>query len=159
VVAADPDHSEAAPVVGDGPCKLDVKTTPAGTMITFDGRIIGPSPITIAGTCDHHKLDLAHPRYKTEQRAVTMTADSPTSLDVTLVRPTHSLRVITSPPGANVFLGGRPAGTSPTIVQVMGFSGIDVRVERVGFAAVSTRVYSKVADDKLVISLTPQRRK
>ena len=141
------------PVVGDGPCKLDVTSTPAGSMIAFDGRTLGPSPLTLAGTCESHKLELSHPRYKTEQRTVAMTAGKAASLDVTLVRPTHALHVFTTPAGANVYISGRAAGTSPTVVQVMGFSGLDVMVERAGYAPVTTHVYSKVPNDQLVVNL------
>ncbi len=150
--------SDGPVVVGDGPCKLDVKTTPAGTMVALDGRTLGPSPITIAGPCERHKIDLIHPRYKAEQRFVVLTSDKPNHLDVNLIRPTHSMKIVTSPPGAEVFIAGRRAGTSPTMVQINGFSGIGVRVERVGFGTVSTRVYSKKPDDKLFIGLTPNRR-
>jgi hypothetical protein len=160
VVAEPPEDppSDGPVVVGEGPCKLDVKTTPAGTMVSLDGRTLGPSPLTIAGPCERHRIDLVHPRYKSEQRFVVMTSDKPNNLEVNLIRPTHSMKILTSPPGAEVFIAGRRAGTSPTIVRINGFSGIKVRIERVGFGTVSTRVYSKVADDKLFIGLTPNRR-
>ena len=42
--------AEGAVVVGDGPCRLEVTTSPAGTMIVFDGRPIAftPRPISVA---------------------------------------------------------------------------------------------------------------
>ncbi len=146
-------------VVGDGPCRLEVTTSPAGTMIALDGRPIGAAPLTVAGSCDRHKVDIAHPRYKAEHRFVSLAEGKPTTLDVTLIRPTHNLKILTSPPGAEVFIGGRRAGTSPTLVQINGFSGIEVRIERAGFKKVSKRFYSKTADDKLYFSLDPLPRK
>jgi len=152
----DPDVTAEGPVVvGDGPCKLEVTTSPAGTMVALDGRSIGPSPLTVAGTCDRHKVDLAHPRYKAEQRFVALAEGTAATLDVTLVRPTHNLKILTSPAGAEVFIGGRRAGTSPTMVQINGFSGIDVRIERIGFQPTSKRIYSKQPEDKLVFNLDP----
>lgn len=152
----DPDPAAEGPVVvGDGPCKLEVSTSPAGTMVVFDGRNVGASPMTIAGSCDRHKVDVAHPRYKAEARSVQLVEGKPTTLDVTLVRPTHNLKILTSPPGAEVFIGGRRAGTSPTMVQINGFSGIDVRIERAGFKSVSKRFYSKAPDDLLRFALDP----
>jgi hypothetical protein len=144
-------------VIGDGPCKLDVKTMPAGSMVVFDGRTVGSSPLTLAGTCDNHQLEFTHPRYKTEKRTVALASDKPGKVDVTLVRPTHSLRVFTSPPGANVYIAGTPAGTSPTVVQINGFTGLDVKVERAGYAPVNTHIYSKTADDKLVVNMQRKR--
>lgn len=152
----DPDPAGEGPVVvGDGPCKLEVTTSPAGTSVALDGRAIGASPLTVASTCDRHKIDLAHPRYKAEQKLVALEEGKPTTLDVTLVRPTHNMKIVTSPSGAEVFIGGRRAGTSPTMVQINGFSGIDVRIERVGFKPSSKRVYSKSPNDKLFFSLDP----
>jgi hypothetical protein len=151
--ATPPPPDDGVPVIGAGPCKLDITTTPAGTMVALDGRTVGPSPISLAGTCDSHKLEFVHPRYKTEERVVALAADKPTTLDVSLVRPTHALSVVTNPPGANVYIAGRPAGASPTIVQVMGFTGMDVKVERLGYTPVTTHVYSKVANDTLVVNL------
>ena len=144
-------------VVGEGPCKLDVNTTPAGSMVAIDGRVVGPSPITIGGPCDRHKIDLSHPRYKSETRFVALTQDQPAELDVSLVRPTHNVKILSSPPGADVFIGGRPAGSTPTMVQLMGFSGIEVKIVRTGFKTVTTRFYSKTAEDKFFVSLDPQR--
>ena len=152
----DPDPITEGPVVvGDGPCKLEVTTSPAGTMVALDGRPIGASPLTVAGTCASHKVEVAHPRYKAESRLIALAEGKPATLDITLVRPTHNLKILTSPPGAEVFIGGRRAGTSPTMVQINGFSGIDVRVERVGFKPTSKRFYSKAPDDVLKFGLDP----
>ncbi|MBA3394768.1 MAG: PEGA domain-containing protein, partial [Deltaproteobacteria bacterium] len=141
------------PVVGEGPCRLDVTTTPAGTLVLVDGQSIGPSPISIAGPCQKRRVDLTHPRYKAAQKFVTLDAAKPTAIDVMMTRPTHALQVITNPPGATISIGGRRAGTSPTVVQLMGFSGIDVKIERRGFETVTKRVYSKKPQDKLAVTL------
>ena len=79
--------------------------------------------------------------------------ETPGVLDVTLIRPTHKLSVKTDPEGATISIGGRRAGTSPTVVQVMGFSGIDVTVSKPGYLPVTRRVYSKQANDSLVVPL------
>ncbi len=141
------------PVVGEGPCRLDVTTTPAGTLVLVDGQSVGPSPISIAGPCQKRRVDLTHPRYKAAQKWVTLDAAKSTAIDVMMTRPTHALQVITNPPGATISIGGRRAGTSPTIVQLMGFSGIDVKIERRGFESVTKRVYSKTPQDKLAVTL------
>ena len=141
------------PVAGDGPCKLEVTTTPAGTMVQIDGKPIGPSPLTIAGPCARTRVDLVHPRYKAEQRFVTPAPDRPGKVDVTLVRPTHTLTVITKPAGAKISIAGRRAGTSPTKVQLMGFSGLEVKIEKPGFETVTRRIYSKQKADSLSVTL------
>ncbi len=70
---ATPDSSAAEggpPLVGSGPCRLVVATTPAGSIIKLDGDKLGPSPLTIAASCERHKLDISHPRYQPSSRFV-----------------------------------------------------------------------------------------
>lgn len=150
------ENEPGTPAAGDGPCKLEVKTTPAGTMVSLDGQAVGPSPITIGGPCTKRRVDLAHPRYKTEMRWVALTAGKPGALDVTLVRPTHTLTILSNPSGATVYIAGRRAGTTPTKVSLMGFTGLDVKVEKFGFVSVTKRVYSKRAEDSLSFALKKQ---
>jgi hypothetical protein len=152
-VAAINDKDPKTPVVGEGPCRVDVTTTPAGTMVSIDGNALGPSPITIQSPCTRRRIDLEHPRYKQEQRWVNIVADKPNPVDVTLVRPTHTLTVTSNPSGATVMIAGRRAGTTPTKVSLMGFSGIEVRVEKPGFDPVTKRIYSKKPEDALSVPL------
>jgi len=50
------------PVVGKGPCRMMVVTTPAGSTVQLDGQAVGPSPITIDGPCQRRQLGVAHAR-------------------------------------------------------------------------------------------------
>jgi hypothetical protein len=86
-------------------------------------------------------------------RWVTLAAEKPGALDVTLTRPTHVITVVTTPPGATVYISGRRAGTTPTKVSLMGFTGLDLKVEKNGFEPMSKRVYSKSSDDKVSFTL------
>ena len=84
---------------------------------------------------------------------MTPAAGKPESLEVSLVRPTHALTVVTTPPGATISIEGRRAGTSPTVVKIMGFHGVKVTIEKPGYKTVTQRVYSKKAQDRLSIRL------
>jgi hypothetical protein len=150
------ENEPGTPAAGEGPCKLEVKTTPAGTMVSLDGQAVGPSPITINGPCTKRRVDLAHPRYKDEMRWISLTEGKPGSIDVTLVRPTHNLTIVSSPAGATVFIAGRRAGTTPTKISLMGFTGLDVKVEKFGFVSMTKRVYSKRPVDSLSFALKKQ---
>src|SRR5262249_51220796 len=44
--------ARGTPVVGSGPCRFTVATTPAGAVVRLDDQPMGPSPITIDGSCD-----------------------------------------------------------------------------------------------------------
>jgi len=141
-----------APVFGTGPCKIAVSSTPAGSIITVDGEQAGPSPITIGGPCRPRKIDIAHPRYQSVTRTVTGTPGT-APLEVTLARPTHDLYVETQPSGATISIDGHRAGTSPTIVKIMGFTTLTVTIEKPGFKAQTTKLYSKTPHDRQSIKL------
>ena len=157
--AVDATSSEPAPaadetsgVVGKGPCKVAVSTTPAGSMISFDGEQLGPSPLTVAGPCTRRKIDIAHPRYAPAERFITPKPDD--ALDVTLVRPTHNLFIETQPAGAIVSIDGHRAGTTPTMVKIMGFTTIDIAITKAGYKPTTKKLYSKVASDRVSVKLS-----
>jgi hypothetical protein len=153
--AADPTATvDGMPVVGAGPCQVSVSSTPAGSTVVVDGKVVGPSPIQLAGPCQRRKVDVVHPRYKLASQWVNLVEGKPGKVEVTMTRPTHKLTVTTIPSGATISIGGRRAGTSPTIVQLMGFSGLSIRIEKTGYKPVTSKIYSKKPDDKLSVRLS-----
>jgi hypothetical protein len=154
--ASDEDGEAAAggtPVVGSGPCRFTVATTPAGAVVRFDDQPMGPSPITIEGSCDKHKLDVAHVRYQSVTRWVTLSADKPQELDISLPRPIHAVTVTSSPPGAELSIDGHRAGTTPAVIQVAGFATVHLTFTKPGFQTVTRKVYSKLAQDRVFVKL------
>lgn len=141
------------PVVGSGPCRFTVATKPAGAVVRMDDQPMGPSPITIEGSCDKHKVDVAHARYQSVTRWVTLSADKPQELDISLPRPVHAVTVTSSPPGAELSIDGHRAGTTPTVIQVAGFATVNLTFTRPGFQTVTRKVYSKVAQDRVFVKL------
>jgi hypothetical protein len=141
------------PVVGSGPCRFTVSTTPAGSIVRVDDQAMGPSPITVEGTCDKHKVDVSHARYQNLTRWVTLVADKPQELDISLPRPIHAVTVTSFPPGAELSIDGHRAGTTPTVVQMMGFATVNLTFTKPGFQSVTKRVYSKVPQDRVFVKL------
>jgi hypothetical protein len=157
---ASPDDEEGgvvgpggAPVVGHGPCRFNVATTPAGSIVRLDDQAMGPSPLTIDATCEKHRVDLSHARYQTVTRWVTLAADKPQDLEVNLPRPIHAVTVTSFPPGAELSIDGRRAGTTPTVVQMMGFATVNLTFSKAGFQSVTKKVYSKLAQDHVFVKL------
>ncbi len=148
-----PEETTAMQIIGKGPCRLAISATPAGSMISVDGEAVGPSPLTVAGPCAKRRIEVSHPRYAPVQRFVT-TAKPDDALDVTLVRPTHNLFVETQPSGAVVSIDGHRAGTSPTMVKVMGYTTLTLKIEKPGFKSQTAKVYSKSATDRRAIKLS-----
>jgi hypothetical protein len=149
-VTEDPD---GPPMIGDGPCKLTIATTPAGSTISLDGKEMAPSPVTLATTCAKHKVDIAHVRYQTATKSVTLDEGTPGSLDVSLNRPTHAVSFTTTPSGATIFVDGRRAGTTPSVVNVIGFQRLKIELKKTGFQPQSTTLYSKKAQDAVSVKL------
>jgi hypothetical protein len=145
--------SGGTPIVGSGPCRFTVATTPAGSMIRFDDQALGPSPLTIDGSCDKHKVEASHARYQSLTRWVTLVADKPQQLDLSLPRPVHAVTVTSFPPGAELSIDGHRAGTTPAVVQVMGFASVHLTFTKPGFKSVTRRIYSKLPQDRVFVKL------
>jgi hypothetical protein len=128
-------------------------TTPAGSIVRLDDQPMGPSPLSIDATCEKHRVDISHARYQTVTRWVTLAADKPTELDVNLPRPIHAVTVTSFPPGAELSIDGRRAGTTPTVVQMMGFATVNLTFSKAGFQSVTKKVYSKLAQDHVFVKL------
>jgi hypothetical protein len=146
--------TDGIPSVGAGPCRLVVTSTPAGSVVALDGEAAGPTPIAIAGPCQHRHVELSHPRYANATRDLTLAANQSNALDIVLKRPMHKLMVETTPSGAAISIGGHNAGTSPTMLDVLGFTSLAITVAKPGYAPATTTVYSKVASDHVKVQLT-----
>lgn len=145
--------SGGAPIVGSGPCRFTVATTPAGSLVRLDDQPMGPSPLTIDGTCDKHKLEVSHARYQTLTKWVTLVADKPQEVDISLSRPIHAVTVTSLPAGAELSIEGHRAGTTPTVVQMTGFATVHLTFTKPGFKSVTKRVYSKFPQDRVFVKL------
>jgi hypothetical protein len=152
---AEDDAAADAPIVGAGPCRFTIATTPAGSIVRVDDQAIGASPLTIDGSCAKHKIDIAHARYQSATRWVTLAADKPQQLEVSLTRPIHDVSVTSSPSGADVLIDGHRAGTTPTVIQVTGFAAVRLTFRKPGYHSLTKRVYSKLAQDAVAVQLAP----
>ena len=141
-VVPKPREEPELPVAGAGPCRISVSSTPAGAIVALDGDVIGPTPLAIDGPCHARKLELTHPRYEKLARVVTPTAAEPLAVDLAMQRPTHLLKLTSTPGGATISINGRRAGTTPTQLSVMGFSSVTLTVDKPGYKPISKRLYS-----------------
>ena len=147
-------ESEGTAVVGKGPCRLTITSTPAGSIVAVDGERAGPSPITIAGPCAKRQVEVAHPRYAPATRTIELAQDKPETVDITLQRPMHHMMVETQPTGAIVSIAGKPAGSTPTNIDLMGFTTITLTIAKPGWRPVTKKIYSKVPNDHLSVKLS-----
>jgi hypothetical protein len=108
----------------------------------------------IRGTCGRRRVDVKHPRYAPGQKWVTLSQEKPATADIPLNRPTHAVTIITQPAGATISIGGRRAGTTPTSVQMMGFTKVALTIEKKGYKTVVESIYSKVDGERRTVTLT-----
>jgi hypothetical protein len=86
-----------------------VATTPPGATVFVDGAERGTSPLSVTVAGGAHDIVAERPRYAAAHAHV----DGPGRVQLALARPTATLRVTSTPPGAAVTLDGDPAGTTP----------------------------------------------
>jgi hypothetical protein len=141
------------PVVGSGPCRFTVAAAPAGSLVRLDDDPLGASPLTIETTCANHKIEVSHARYQTITRSVTLAADRAERVELSLPRPLHAVAIASSPSGAAIAIDGRRVGTTPAVVQLPGFAQVHVTLTKPGFRPTTRRIYSKLAQDRVVVKL------
>jgi hypothetical protein len=99
---------------------LTIETRPGSLQVLLDGTLRGTTPLTLAVSPGDHSLTI---RNGNDERVVPLTMAA--GADVTKyfempVAPampvTGRLSVVTDPPGARVFVDGRPHGTSPVTI-------------------------------------------
>jgi hypothetical protein len=147
----------AGPIVGSGPCRFSITTTPSSSQIRLDDQIAGISPLVIAASCERHKLEVSHARYQSLTRSVALSPEHPQELDISLPRPIHTVTVTSFPPGAQLVVDGRAAGTTPAVLQIVGFSTVSLTLSKPGFPSVTRKLYSKLAQDRVFVKLSAER--
>ena len=134
------DHAAPAPPA-DHACTVEVVSQPAGA------EVVGPDDVVLGTTPAHVPLPCGAPitlairkaRLVTATRTLTPAPDSP-AVRVALVRPTFSVRVSSTPPGATITLNGRSLGVTPTTVRVPAFEASTLTLTKDGYAPEAEQV-------------------
>ncbi len=99
------------------PAKLSLTSTPAGAQVTLGGQPLGVTPLKdVELPAGAHALTLSLQGYQPSQLTVTLKAGKRTRKRIKLAAvaaTTGRLTLTTTPPGAQVTLGGRPLGVTP----------------------------------------------
>ncbi len=139
-----PDATEAGtPLADASACEIELITEPDGALVAVGRRRLGKTPYVGELPCDADSVKIAHPRYANLSREITPVPGERIALQVKLERPTFKLRVVSSPKGAAVYVGGRRAGTTPVTTHVTGFERTTVKVSKRGYKTYSRQVYPK----------------
>jgi hypothetical protein len=147
--------------------RLLVRTSPAGARVLLDGKDVGLAPVTLRTVpFGGHTIRVSRDGYRTEERQVTLSTVQPAqSIEVDLARTDQGaepavfsagLTIESRPPGAAVFLDGKPVGTTPlTMPRVVAGSHV-VRIELEGYRMWSGSVRVAVGEGNRVTASLEQ---
>jgi hypothetical protein len=98
---------------------LHVTSTPSGATVTVDGAVVGTTPLTKTMPVGSYDVSMEMPGYVPVWKPVVIDTDRESSVSERMVEQRLFIRVLadsyikvlTNPPGASVFIDGRPAGT------------------------------------------------
>jgi hypothetical protein len=140
--------------------RLLVRSTPAGARVFVDGREEGKTPVAVrALSPGAHRVRVVRDGYAPEERRISITTSrlaqsmtvplSPVAAESRAVAPAESgtagryfgaLAVESRPPGAQVFVDGKPVGTTPLRLPSVKAGEHAVRLEHEGYRRWSSSV-------------------
>jgi hypothetical protein len=107
---------------------LSLRATPGDALLKLDGDAPTRGPLKLEVVAGTHELLVERPRYASARLHV----EAPGHLAVHLSRPPATLRVTSTPPGANVTLDGEPVGVTPLELTVSAYEQHKVELELAG---------------------------
>ena len=123
----------AAQTVSD-PAQVRISTTPTGATVLCDGELCNASPTTINDlAAGEHLIIIRQQGYREERRTLNVKAGQRVALDLKL-EPVRGLVLIDStPPGAEVQVGGAVAGTTPLLLTELALGRYRLRIGSQGY--------------------------
>jgi formylglycine-generating enzyme required for sulfatase activity len=136
------DQPEVVPPVrltqADG--RVELITDPAGAVVSVNGEFRGQTPLTLhLDPGRQHSINLSKPGYEPVTETLSVAADSGRRLSLDLVARLGVVDISSEPPGAQVWVDGERAGTTP---QQLTLTALPHRLElrQDGYASVSTEL-------------------
>ncbi len=142
-VAPGPDAAVEVPVAVDAApslaaktdCQVDVSSAPQGAEIVLGKDVIGTTPTKITLPCGvESRLTLRKTRFVATQRAITPKPEGQKPLRVALGKVMFTVKVSSSPPGANIYLGSKSLGITPTAIKLPAFELSTLKIAKDGYA-------------------------
>jgi len=143
----------APPAAGD--CAVAFTSTPTGASILIGGKKKGVTPTTLHLPCKASSATFERARYEPAKKSFTPKKKGTTKVAARLGRPSYSVKITSTPSGAEVTVNGRNAGKTPATIKVTAFEAVTIKVSKPGFQAKTTKVTA--TRNKTVVSV-PLRR-
>jgi len=114
--------------------RLEIASSPSEASVNVDGEFRGRTPLSLRLSPGRaHRVALSKPGYETTTRELSVAADSGRRLQIDLPPQYGEIAVVTTPPGAEVWVDGEARGSTPATLELTAMSHtIHIRLE--GFA-------------------------
>lgn len=121
LTVTDQDYQHLDLALEKKPGHLVVTSDPPGAEVALDGESRGNTPLTLENISPgRHQLSLSHPRYFSQTLAVDVEGRDITHELALLLEPAWGhITLDSDPPGAEIRVGDRVAGTTPATVAVL----------------------------------------
>ena len=128
-----------------------IDSRPPGANLTVDGSPAGRTPQILHLSAGTHQIELTRERYEPVKRTV----EAPGNLTLNLRRPASRLHISSTPPAAQVIIGGVARGRTPVDVKLPGFESYKVELALNGQKPWQRSIYLRTQDSDLTASLSP----
>ena len=130
---------------------LVIGSTPAGAAVTVNGLSKGTTPCTVDRLpSGDNRVVISIQDYLPYQQDIKLQAGDEQKIDVTLKSVPSALSVISTPPGARVFLNEKLRGQTPLAIDTIEPGNYTVRAELEGYEPLSSSVEIGRAQTKVV---------
>jgi hypothetical protein len=134
-----------------------IHSDPVGSSVAIDGAHRGLTPLLVP-TLDlgKHRVAVTRPGYQEKIVELDIVGATPQRIDVQLLTDSATLRVESTPTGAELFLNGVPRGQTPAVLERIPDGDSEVEVKSEGYAPFRQSIRLAAGDDeKLAVVLTP----
>jgi formylglycine-generating enzyme required for sulfatase activity len=135
-----------------------IDSVPRGARVMVNGKLAGPTPLTIELPAGEHELVLTAERYKPWREVIAVKANQPRKLETVQLQPADGILSLQSTPeGANVMVGSNFAGQTPIKLNLSAKTQHIIHIYKAGYEKATHQVELTSAESKtLTISLKPK---
>lgn len=120
---------------------LQISSAPDNAKVVIDGKEMGKTPFREQVEEGRHTVQLHRPGYFSATRIVNVKKGTPAVLsNIKLEEKTGSIRIVSNPAGAGVYINGSSYGNTPLVLNNQKPGAYSIRLEKEGFDPVSTKV-------------------
>jgi formylglycine-generating enzyme required for sulfatase activity len=136
--------------------RVRIGSSPSGAMVTIDGRSAGQTPLITSLKSGRHALKIHAPGFQTWRTDLEVVAGKPVDMAAIKLQPAPArVHLSSEPPGANVLVGKRFAGSTPVVLSLEPGKEHTIRLSRAGYEKAVRRLKLARGEEKrLRVKLT-----